>query len=57
MTVATFVVHKGLLLRNGMTTFTLLICCLTIFLIGPDKLSLDRAVTNRLERKKAATQK
>lgn len=48
MTVATFVFHKGLLLRNGMRTFTLLLCCLTVFLLAPDKLSLDRAVANRL---------
>ena len=53
MTVATFVFHKGLLLRNGMTTFTLLLCCLTVFLLGPDKFSLDRVMANRLEKKKA----
>jgi len=51
MTVATFVFHKGLLLRNGMTTFILLLCCLTIALLGPDKLSLDRVVANRLGKK------
>ena len=50
MTVATFVFHKGLLLRNGMTTFTLLLCCLTIFLLAPDRLSLDCAVANRLRK-------
>lgn len=51
MTVATFVFHKGLLLRNGMTTFILLLCCLTIALLGPDRLSLDRVVANRLGKK------
>jgi len=30
MTVTTFVFHRGLILRNGMTTFILLLCCLTI---------------------------
>jgi len=42
MFVATFIFHKGLLLQNGMTTFLLLICCLTILLSASDKLSLDR---------------
>ncbi len=41
MTVATFVFHKGLVLQNGMTTFLLLICCLTILLSALDKLSID----------------
>jgi hypothetical protein len=41
MFVATFIFHKGLLLQNGMTTFLLLICCLTIFLSATDKLSID----------------
>lgn len=41
MTVATFVFHRGLLLQNGMTTFLLLICCLTLLLSVPDKLSID----------------
>ena len=41
MSVATFVFHKGLLLQNGMTTFLLLICCLTILLSPSDKLSID----------------
>jgi uncharacterized membrane protein YphA (DoxX/SURF4 family) len=41
MFVATFIFHKGLLLQNGMTTFLLLICCLTIFLSPADKLSID----------------
>jgi len=41
MAVATFIFHKGLLLQNGMTTFLLLICCLTIFLSATDKLSTD----------------
>lgn len=41
MAVATFVFHKGLLLQNGMTTFLLLICCLTILISGTDKLSVD----------------
>jgi putative oxidoreductase len=52
MTVATFVFHKGLLLRNGMTTFTLLLCCLTILLFPPDRLSLDRFVAIRMGMKK-----
>lgn len=41
MSVATFIFHKGLLLQNGMTTFLLLICCLTILLSASDKLSID----------------
>lgn len=41
MIVATFVFHKGLLLQNGMTTFLLLICCLTILFSESDKLSID----------------
>jgi len=41
MFVATFIFHKGLLLQNGMTTFLLLICCLTIFLSPTGKLSID----------------
>jgi putative oxidoreductase len=41
MTVATFIFHKGLLLQNGMTTFLLLICCLTILISVTDKLSVD----------------
>lgn len=52
MTVATFVFHKGLLLRNGMTTFILLLCCITIALLGPDRLSLDRILADRLGKKK-----
>ena len=41
MSVATFIFHKGLLLQNGMTTFLLLICCLTLLLSNTDKLSVD----------------
>jgi len=41
MAVATFIFHKGLLLQNGMTTFLLLICCLTLFLSPTEKLSID----------------
>ena len=41
MYVATFIFHKGLLLQNGMTTFLLLICCLTLLLSATDKLSVD----------------
>ncbi len=41
MAVATFIFHKGLLLQNGMTTFLLLICCLTILISVTDKLSVD----------------
>jgi uncharacterized membrane protein YphA (DoxX/SURF4 family) len=41
MFVATFIFHKGLLLQNGMTTFLLLICCLTLLLSTIDKWSLD----------------
>ena len=41
MFVATFIFHKGLLLQEGMTTFLLMICCLTIFLSSTDKLSID----------------
>lgn len=52
MTVATFVFHQGMLLQNGMTTFTFLLCCLTILLLGPDKLSLDHTVSNRLAARK-----
>lgn len=56
MMVATFLFHKGLLLRNGMTTFTLLLCCLTIVLLGTDKLSLDHVVVKRLGRKQGYLQ-
>jgi putative oxidoreductase len=48
MTVATFVFHKGMLFRNGMTTFTLLLCCLTFLFLPSDRLSLDRLVANRM---------
>lgn len=41
MIVATFVFHKGLVLQNGMTTFLLFVCCLTLLLSSPDKLSVD----------------
>jgi putative oxidoreductase len=41
MFVATFIFHKGLLLQNGMTTFLLLVCCLTLLLSSTDKLSID----------------
>ncbi len=41
MFIATFIFHKGLLLQNGMTTFLLLISCLTILLSATDKLSID----------------
>src|SRR6185437_3988355 len=44
MFVATFIFHKGLLLQNGMTTFLLLISCLTIFLSATDTLSIDRFI-------------
>ncbi len=46
MTVATFVFHRGLLLQNGMTTFLLLICCLTILLATSDQLTVDRLIMN-----------
>jgi len=49
MTVATFVFHKGLLLQNGMTTFLLPICCLTILLSPADTLSLDWHIAKRLK--------
>lgn len=52
MVIATFVFHKGILLRNGMTTFTLLLCCVAILLLGADRLSLDSVVSNRLAAKK-----
>ncbi len=41
MFVATFIFHNGLLFQNGLTTFLLLICCLTILLSAADKLSID----------------
>jgi putative oxidoreductase len=41
MAVATFVAGKGELLQEGRTPFILLICCLTILLSTPDKLSVD----------------
>jgi uncharacterized membrane protein YphA (DoxX/SURF4 family) len=41
MAVATFVVGKGHLMQDGRTPFILLICCLTILLTSPDKLSVD----------------
>jgi uncharacterized membrane protein YphA (DoxX/SURF4 family) len=47
MLVATFVFHKGLVLQNGMTTFLLLICCITLFLSANDKLSIDWYISNK----------
>ena len=41
MAVATFVFHKGLLLQNGITIFTLLVCCVAILLAASDGLSID----------------
>ena len=37
--------------RYPMTTFILLLCCLVIFLHGPDKLSIDHAMPNYLAKK------
>ena len=51
MTVATFIFHKGLLLQNGMTTFLLLICCLTILLSPSDKLSIDWLICKNKRKK------
>jgi putative oxidoreductase len=51
MTVATFVFHKGLLLQNGMTTFLLLICCLTILLSPSGKLSIDWLISKDRNKK------
>ena len=51
MAVATFVFHKGLLLQNGMTTFLLLICCLTLILSDTDILSLDWLIENHKSKK------
>ncbi|HTF05533.1 MAG TPA: DoxX family protein [Bacteroidia bacterium] len=47
MSVATFVFGQGQLLQNGMTTFILLICCATILLSAPDKLSVDWLIHQR----------
>jgi putative oxidoreductase len=44
MAVATFVAGKGELLQEGRTPFILLICCLTILLSTPDKLSVDSLI-------------
>ena len=41
MTVATFVFHHGQVLDNGLTTFLLLLCLLTIFFSEADHLSAD----------------
>jgi putative oxidoreductase len=49
MIVATFIFHKGLLLQNGMTTFLLLICCLTILLSPTDTLSIDWHIGKKLK--------
>lgn len=51
MSVATFVFHKGLLLQNGMTTFLLLVCCLTILLSPSDKLSIDYHISRDRNKK------
>lgn len=52
MTVATFIFHKGLLLQKGMTTFLLLICCLTLLLSNGDNLSVDwQILKNRAKTK------
>ena len=50
MAVATFVFHKGLLLQNGMTTFTLLVCCITILLTASDRLSIDSFIAKYLDK-------
>jgi len=50
MVVATFVFHKGLLLQNGMTTFLLLICCLTLLLSATDRFNLDGLIIKYREK-------
>lgn len=52
MSVATFIFHKGLLLQNGMTTFLLLICCLTVLLSATDRFSIDWLIHNKINQKK-----
>jgi putative oxidoreductase len=49
MIVATFIFHGGLLLQNGMTTFLLLICCLTVLLSPTDTLSIDWYIGTKLK--------
>ncbi len=41
MIVATFVFHHGHVLDNGLTTFLLLLCLITIFLTETDNVSVD----------------
>jgi putative oxidoreductase len=49
MIVATFIFHRGFLLQNGMTTFLLLICCVTILLSPTDTLSIDWYIGKKLK--------
>ncbi len=52
MSVATFVFHHGHVLNNGLTTFLLLLCLLTIFFSGTDNLSIDYFIQNKIKKNK-----
>ena len=51
MTVATFVFHHGQVLDNGITTFLLLLCLLTIFFSEADHLSTDYFIKDKIKKK------
>jgi putative oxidoreductase len=50
MTVATFVFHHGKVVDNGLTTFLLLLCLLTIFFSETDYLSIDYFIKNKMKK-------
>ena len=51
MAVATFVFHHGHVLNNGLTTFLLLLCLLTIFFSETDYLCIDYFIENKNQKK------
>ena len=50
MAVATFAAGKGDLLQEARTPFILLVCCLTILLSAPDKLSADWLIFKKIQK-------
>jgi len=50
MTVATFVFHHAHVLNNGLTTFLLLLCLLTIFFSETDNLSVDYFIGKKIKK-------
>lgn len=51
MVVATFVFHHGHVLNNGLVTFLLLLCLLTIFFTERDHLCIDHLIKNKIKNK------